>query len=89
MSERGCVQRGLAVSCQHRLTSITLLSLGGANVPALNDLLSPWGIALSDEVLEGEFSLADHKVHFASGSSIARFPEDGFLITRDLNNQGG
>lgn len=61
---------------------------GGANVPALNDLLSPWGIALSDEVLEGEFSLADHKVHFASGSSIARFPDDGLLVTRDLNNQG-
>ena len=23
---------------------------GGANVPALNDLLAPWGIALSSEV---------------------------------------
>lgn len=27
---------------------------GGSNVPALNDLLSPWGIALSDSVHEGE-----------------------------------
>ena len=36
--------------------------MGGANVPALNTLLDGWGIALSGEVLEGEFDLADHKV---------------------------
>jgi len=27
---------------------------GGANVPALNDLLSPWGIALGDRVHHGK-----------------------------------
>jgi len=62
---------------------------GGANVPALNELLHPWGISLSGEVLEGEFSLADHRVHYASGTSIARFPDEGHIIARDLNNQGG
>ena len=62
---------------------------GGANVPALNDLLQPWGISLSGEVLEGEFSLADRQVQYASGTSIARFPDDGHLIARDLSNQGG
>ena len=62
---------------------------GGSNVPALNDLLHPWGISLSGEVLEGEFSLADHRVHYASGTSIARFPDEGHIIARDLNNQGG
>ena len=61
---------------------------GGANVPALNDLLQPWGISLSGEVLEGEFSLADRQVHYASGTSIAHFPDDGHLIARDLSNQG-
>jgi membrane-bound transcription factor site-1 protease len=61
---------------------------GGANVPALNDLLSPWGIAFSSEVLEGEMTVSDHKIHFASGTAIARFPQDGFLLARDLNDQG-
>ena len=49
--------------------------LGGANIPALNRLLSVWGVALSGEVLEGEFELADHKISYASGTSIARWPE--------------
>jgi membrane-bound transcription factor site-1 protease len=33
---------------------------GGANIPALNDLLHPFGVAFSDEVLEGDFTLGDH-----------------------------
>lgn len=33
---------------------------GGANVPALNDLLSVWGMAFSDGLYEGDFNLADH-----------------------------
>ena len=33
---------------------------GGANVPALNDLMAPWGMAFSDDVYEGDFTLADH-----------------------------
>lgn len=61
---------------------------GGANVPALNSLLRSWGMALSSEVLEGDFSLADHAVTYASGSSIAQWPEEGHLVTRDLNDQG-
>ena len=31
---------------------------GGANIPALNDLLAGWGIALGDTVVEGEISRA-------------------------------
>ena len=62
--------------------------LGGANIPALNRLLSGWGMALSGEVLEGEFELADHKISYASGTSIARWPEEGVTIARDLNDQG-
>ncbi|XP_013785055.1 membrane-bound transcription factor site-1 protease-like [Limulus polyphemus] len=61
---------------------------GGANVPALNDLLSPWGISLSDKVYEGDFTLGDHEMYYASGTSISRFPTEGRIITRTLNNQG-
>ena len=82
----------------HRFTSVSLSCiktlynapplLGGANIPALNRLLSVWGVALSSEVLEGEFELADHKISYASGTSIARWPEGGVVIARDLNDQG-
>ncbi len=41
------------------------------------------------QVLEGEFSLADHIVNYASGTSIAHWPEGGGgLVARDLNDQG-
>ena len=45
-------------------------------------------MALSGEVLEGEFELADHKISYASGTNIARWPEEGVIIARDLNDQG-
>lgn len=61
---------------------------GGANIPALNHLLMPWGAALSDEVLEGEFSLATRTVSYSSGAGLARWPEAGQLISRDLSDQG-
>ena len=34
---------------------------GGANIPALNELLAPWGMAFGDNVFEGEFKLVDQK----------------------------
>ena len=61
---------------------------GGANIPALNQLLSPWGMSLSDEVLEGEFTLAARTVSYLSGTAIAQWPEDGQLIARELSDQG-
>ena len=57
-------------------------------MPALNSLLEGWGMALSGEVLEGEFELAEHKVSYASGTSIARWPSEGIVIAKDLNDQG-
>ena len=33
---------------------------GGANVPALNDLLAPWQMAFSDGVYEGDYHLGDN-----------------------------
>ena len=43
---------------------------GGANVPALNDLLSPWRMAFSDRVYEGDFTMADHE---SKCSSLVKF----------------
>lgn len=61
---------------------------GGANVPALNDLLSPWGIAFSDSVHEGSFNLGEHEMYYASGASLRKFPESGVVISRSLKDQG-
>uniref|UniRef100_A0A8C6P5X6 Membrane-bound transcription factor peptidase, site 1 n=1 Tax=Nothobranchius furzeri TaxID=105023 RepID=A0A8C6P5X6_NOTFU len=61
---------------------------GGANVPALNELISVWGMAFSDGLYEGDFTLADHDMYYASGCSIARFPEDGIVIAKNLKDQG-
>ncbi len=42
---------------------------GGANLPALNNLLKPLGIALGDTVLEGNFDLGEHMIYYASGKN--------------------
>lgn len=59
-------------------------------MPALNDLLAPFGITFGDRVSEGYFSMGDHSMYYASGTSIIRFPKtnESILIERDLHNQG-
>lgn len=61
---------------------------GGANVPALNDLLTPWNIQLGNRVFNGKFKLKEHDMYYASGTSIKMFPEDGIIISEQLNDQG-
>ncbi|PAA56411.1 hypothetical protein BOX15_Mlig029228g2 [Macrostomum lignano] len=61
---------------------------GGANVPALNDLLGQFGVALGDRVLDGEFRLGDRLVAFSSGCDIAKFPDDGRVLTAALADEG-
>ncbi|XP_017891773.1 membrane-bound transcription factor site-1 protease isoform X1 [Ceratina calcarata] len=63
---------------------------GGANVPALNDLLyANWGIAFGDQVRNGQFNLGQHPtVTFASGTTITRFPKDGVILYAELDDQG-
>ncbi|XP_033075047.1 membrane-bound transcription factor site-1 protease isoform X2 [Trachypithecus francoisi] len=61
---------------------------GGANIPALNELLSVWNMGFSDGLYEGEFTLANHDMYYASGCSIAKFPEDGVVITQTFKDQG-
>ncbi|KAJ9538683.1 hypothetical protein OSB04_031416 [Centaurea solstitialis] len=52
---------------------------GGANVPALNDLLAPFGIAFGDRILNGDFNLNDELIRYASGTNIAKFPGGGYV----------
>ncbi|WAR11340.1 MBTP1-like protein, partial [Mya arenaria] len=61
---------------------------GGANIPALNDLIAPLGMAFSDSVYEGEFMLGEHDMQYASGTSIAKFPKEGVIVTKPLKDQG-
>lgn len=37
---------------------------GGVNVPAINNLLSQWNMAFSDQVYEGEFTIGENKGEF-------------------------
>ncbi|OVA20347.1 Peptidase S8/S53 domain [Macleaya cordata] len=52
---------------------------GGANIPALNDLLAPFGIAFGDKILNGDFSIDGEQSRYASGTDIVRFPGGGYL----------
>ncbi|XP_061374496.1 subtilisin-like protease SBT6.1 isoform X2 [Gastrolobium bilobum] len=52
---------------------------GGANIPALNDLLAPFGIAFGDKILNGDFSLSGEQNRYASGTDIVRFPRGGYV----------
>ncbi|XP_071579996.1 membrane-bound transcription factor site-1 protease isoform X1 [Temnothorax nylanderi] len=63
---------------------------GGANIPAINDLLYPnWGVAFGDEVRNGQFTLGQHApVIFASGTTLTRFPKGGIVLYAELYDQG-
>jgi len=57
---------------------------GGANIPALNNLLASFGIAFGDKILNGDFSIDGEQSRYASGTNIVRFPAGGFLHTFPL-----
>ncbi|EDW76803.2 uncharacterized protein Dwil_GK20275 [Drosophila willistoni] len=63
---------------------------GGANIPAVNDLLHPFGIALGDFVGEGHFKLGDHSMYYASGTTMIKIPHnpDDIVVGANLNDQG-
>ncbi|XP_010254111.1 PREDICTED: subtilisin-like protease SBT6.1 [Nelumbo nucifera] len=52
---------------------------GGANIPALNDLLEPFGIAFGDKILNGDFSINGEQSRYASGTDIVKFPAGGYV----------
>jgi len=52
---------------------------GGANVPALNDLLKNFGVQFGGDVVEGSVELGDDRVVVSSGSHVARAPAGAYL----------
>ncbi|GAM22251.1 hypothetical protein SAMD00019534_054260 [Acytostelium subglobosum LB1] len=63
---------------------------GGANIPAINDFLSNFGIYFGDTVFNGDIQIGDNSAFFASGSSIIGFPKGGHVYSAellDLNRQ--
>lgn len=55
---------------------------GGANVPALNDLLQPFGIGLGGPVLEGTMELpGGESVALQSGTAVMAAPQGAWLYT--------
>lgn len=62
---------------------------GGCNAPALNELLAPFGIGVSDRVLKGEVRLGNHRTQYASGTSLARFPAGGLVARASLHDTSG
>mmetsp|Transcript_1171 Transcript_1171/g.3431 ORF Transcript_1171/g.3431 Transcript_1171/m.3431 type:complete len:1157 (-) Transcript_1171:13-3483(-) len=54
---------------------------GGGNVPALNDLLAPYNIALGDAVLTGMVSLGQSSAKVSSGANIIQFPKGSYVHT--------
>ena len=57
---------------------------GGANVPALNDLLAPFGIAIGGKVYNGDAPVHDSTI--ASGNAITQFPVGGYLMSAGLHD---
>lgn len=62
---------------------------GGANVPALNDLLAPWRIQFGDRIYDGEITLGrtGKQATFGSGAALFSFPRGGIVLSATLNDQ--
>ena len=69
---------------------------GGSNIPALNDLLTQFGIAFSDGIYAGTYSLSDVTINedtkprdfpYLSGSALARYPSHARVLSVALHDQ--
>ncbi|KXZ49151.1 hypothetical protein GPECTOR_23g79 [Gonium pectorale] len=59
---------------------------GGANVPALNDLLAPFGLGLGDAVVHGTAAIAGMRVTLSYGVDVAKVPAGGWLHKATLSD---
>ena len=50
----------------------------------MNDLLGVFDISFGDALLEGQMTIADEKIYYASGVNIVRFPVGGTLLAYQL-----
>ena len=53
---------------------------GGANLPALNELLGPLGVSFGSHVLRGELRVGGHTLTLGSAAPIARLGAGGWLV---------
>ncbi|KAK3548464.1 hypothetical protein QTP70_013154 [Hemibagrus guttatus] len=60
---------------------------GGANIPALNDLISVWGMAFSDGLYEGDFTMADHDNCFWLLDALLQYTSYGVTPPSFLHSQ--
>lgn len=62
-------------------------------MPAMNELLEPFGVAFGDMVLEGQLEeLGGDRPWYASGSNIVKWPGAGWLhaaVLADKASEGG
>lgn len=72
---------------QWELTFGNYVSAGGSNIPAVNDLLSVFDIAFGDALLEGQMTIGEEKIYYASGVNIVRFPAKGILHSYQLSDK--
>ncbi|GMT04293.1 hypothetical protein PENTCL1PPCAC_26467 [Pristionchus entomophagus] len=59
---------------------------GGSNIPALNDLLSRWGLELADTIIEGNATIGDLHSSIKSGTVISRAPAGTHLSYAAVND---
>ena len=52
---------------------------GDTNIPALNDLLIPFGVAFGDKILNGAFSIDGEHGRYAAGTDTVRFSAGGYV----------
>jgi hypothetical protein len=60
---------------------------GGANVPALNDLLRPFGIGFGSGVLAGDWGWSRKTTRMSNGVAIIEFPAHGRVVTAKLKDE--
>lgn len=60
---------------------------GGSNIPAVNDLVAPYGLAFSSAVLHGSLTLGPHKIAYASGTSLLRAPRGAAVFGATLQDK--
>jgi hypothetical protein len=60
---------------------------GGSNIPAVNDLVAPFGLTFASTVLAGRISVGPYKLEYASGTSLLRLPRGARVLTASLLDQ--
>jgi hypothetical protein len=64
-------------------------AVGGANIPSINELLRPFGIAFGPGRLSGTFNLDGRTAAFSEGTYLTRFPMTGRVVYTRLREAGG